>query len=118
MTSSDDAITIDSPERPTDVVTSNGASRESFRTVFMFAVMLVVAGLLAYENSFAGVFHFDDVPCIVTNHSLKSLSDTWNATSEEIPGGLRRRDVGRWTFTLNEAVGPESMPVLYRDRFQ
>lgn len=104
MTSSEYAITLNSPEQPTDVASSDGTERESFRSVFMFAVMLVLAGLLAYENSFAGVFHFDDVPCIVTNHSLKSLSDTWNATAEEIPGGLRRRNVGRWTFAFNRSL--------------
>lgn len=104
MTSSEHAITGDSPERPTDAMTSDGTSRESFRSVFMYAVMLVLASLLAYENSFLGVFHFDDFPCIVTNHSLKSLSDTWNASGDEIPGGLRRRDVGRWTFAFNRSL--------------
>lgn len=74
------------------------------RTVVMFALLLVLAGFLAYENSFAGVFHFDDFPCIVTNQSLKSLDATWRATAEEIPGGLRRRDVGRWTFALNRSL--------------
>ena len=104
MTSSEHAITGDSPERSTDAVTPDWAASESFRTIFMYAVMLVLAAFLAYENSFAGVFHFDDYPCIVTNHSLKSLSDTWNATAEEIPGGLRRRDVGRWTFAFNRSL--------------
>ncbi|WP_182865111.1 tetratricopeptide repeat protein [Rhodopirellula sp. JC639] len=74
------------------------------RTVWMFAMLLTLAGLIAYENSFAGVFHFDDYPCIVTNHSLTSLAGTWNATAEEIPGGLRRRAVGRWTFALNRSL--------------
>lgn len=80
------------------------APNDERRTVWMFALLLTLAGLIAYENSFAGVFHFDDYPCIVTNHALKSLSDTWNATAEEIPGGLRRRDVGRWTFAFNRSL--------------
>lgn len=71
------------------------------RRLWMFALLLVLAGTLAYENSFAGMFHYDDFPCIVRNHSLKSLIGTWQATGDEIPGGLKRRPVGRWTFALN-----------------
>ncbi|MEO1528662.1 MAG: tetratricopeptide repeat protein, partial [Planctomycetota bacterium] len=70
-----------------------------------FAVLLVAAGLLAYENSMSGVFAFDDIPCIVNNESLRSLGDTWTAGPDEIPGGLNRRVVGRWTFALNFAAG-------------
>src|SRR6056297_2241149 len=80
------------------------STSEQKLSVWMFALLLILAGLIAYENSFAGVFHFDDYPCIVTNHSLKSLFDNWNATAEEIPGGLRRRDVGRWTFAFNRSL--------------
>lgn len=79
-------------------VTSAGGER---RRLWMFALLLILAGTLAYENSFAGMFHYDDFPCIVRNHSLKSWTDTWQATGDQIPGGLKRRPVGRWTFALN-----------------
>jgi tetratricopeptide (TPR) repeat protein len=72
---------------------------------FAFAVLLVAAGLLAYENSMSGVFTLDDIPCIVNNESLRSLDATWNAGPDDIPGGLNRRVVGRWTFALNFAAG-------------
>lgn len=87
-----------------DGVTIDSHPSHQQRTVWMFALLLTLAAFIAYDNRFAGVFHFDDYPCIVTNHSLKSLSDTWNATAEETPGGLRRRDVGRWTFAFNRSL--------------
>ncbi len=67
--------------------------------------LLIAAGLIAYENSMPGVFVFDDDPCIINNDSLRSLRRTWNAGPEDIPGGLQRRVVGRWTFALNYAAG-------------
>ncbi len=105
MTSSEHAITGDSPERSTDAVTPDGTPRESFRSVFMFALVLVLASLLAYQNSFQGVFLFDDYSCIVQNESIRSLQSTLNATRDQIPVGLGRRPVGRWSFALNFAIG-------------
>ncbi len=42
-----------------------------------FPVLLVLAGLLAYGNSFGGAFVFDDQPSILTNMSLRSLLGSW-----------------------------------------
>ena len=75
------------------------------RSVLACGLLIVLAGLLAYQNSFAGVFLFDDFPCIVSNQSLRSLEATWNATDADIPGGLKRRVVGRWSFAMNYAFG-------------
>src|SRR6056297_3150501 len=70
-----------------------------------FSILLIAAGLMTYENSMVGVFVYDDIPCIVENESLNSLKSTWNAGPEDIPGGLKRRVVGRWTFALNYTAG-------------
>lgn len=104
MTLSTEQTNLDPTEHSLDEETQGQSSNDERRSVWMFALLLILAGFAAYENSFAGVFHFDDYPCIVTNHSLKSLGDTWSATSDEIPGGLRRRTVGRWTFALNRSL--------------
>ena len=58
------------------------------------SVILAVAGAVAFCNSFDGVFLFDDHPNIVTNRSIRSLVPLTQA-----------RAVGRFTFTVNYAVG-------------
>lgn len=75
------------------------------RLVSMFGILLCLAGLLAYQSSFQGVFLFDDYSCIVQNESIRSLESTLHATRDQIPGGLSRRPVGRWSFALNYALG-------------
>ncbi len=81
------------------------SDRDAARRNVMFGLLLTAAAYLAYANSFAGVFLLDDYACIVDNAALRSLKATWQASRDEIPGGLRRRDVGRWTFALNYAAG-------------
>lgn len=67
--------------------------------------LIVAAGCLAYANSFAGVFVYDDLPTIVDNVAIRSLSATWHAEPHDIPIGLWRRPVGRWSVALNYALG-------------
>ena len=42
-------------------------------TTALAAALILIAGLAAYSNSFAGVFVFDDEPAIAHNRNLRSL---------------------------------------------
>src|SRR5262245_12929682 len=63
------------------------------------AVVLLVAGFLAYANSFAGMFVFDDIPQIVENAQLESIWPGWGAVL------ARQRTFTEFTFALNRAAG-------------
>lgn len=76
---------------------SGGAKFVERRQIWMCSLLLIAAGMLAYENSFAGVFVYDDFPAIVKNQKLRSLSDTWRA-------GMRSRPVGELSFALNRSL--------------
>jgi len=67
--------------------------------------LLVLACVAAYANSFQGVFLFDDMPCIVVNPPLASLGGTLSATKADIPNGLWRRPVVRFSLALNRVLG-------------
>ncbi|QDV71429.1 TPR repeat-containing protein YrrB [Rosistilla carotiformis] len=77
----------------------------STRRPLLACWLIVAAGCLAYANSFAGVFVYDDLPTIVENRAIRSLDTTWSAQPQDIPMGLWRRPVGRWTVALNYAAG-------------
>lgn len=68
---------------------------------------LVALAGLAYSNSFAGPFVFDDVPSIVENPQIRG----WNALHEVFtdPGRVditvSGRPVAAWSLALNHALG-------------
>lgn len=73
--------------------------------------LIVIPALLAYRNSFDGVFVFDDRPSIVENpyirnhapwaHPLKAMQAPRNIT-------LSGRPVASFTFAMNYALAPAS----------
>ncbi len=62
--------------------------------------LLLLAGLLAYSNSFSGVFLLDDNRSIVNNPGIRTF-----ANSESASGSFQQRWVGWWSFKLNYALG-------------
>jgi len=66
---------------------------------------LLVATALAYANSFSKAFVFDDTPCIIENVTLRSWESTFWPSEWELPGGLVRRSVVRYSLALNYALG-------------
>src|SRR5688500_4254095 len=70
----------------------------------LVASVVVAAGGLAYLTSFSGVFVFDDVPAIVENHSIRSLSlpEVLRPPASATVSG---RPVANVTFALNYMVG-------------
>lgn len=78
-------------------MTLSAYTLDSRRTCFTSlgqGVVIVLAGLIAYSNSFSGPFVFDDT-VFLTESKLDSLSP---------PGGLTNRGLVHITFALNYAV--------------
>lgn len=62
--------------------------------------LVVVAGVLAYLNSFAGVFLFDDETNIVRNQHIRRLWSIWDVLTHH-----RRRPVVNLSLAINYALG-------------
>lgn len=73
------------------------------RPVLLSAAALAGAALLAYVNSFAVPFLFDDLPAIVANPSIRHLADALNppASGATVSG----RPLLNLSFALNYALG-------------
>lgn len=105
MSFSVDAASSDAADSAQQFDSDSTPSEKESRLIWMFGILLCLSGLLAYQNSFQGVFLLDDYSCIVQNESIRSLESTLQATRDQIPAGLWRRPVGRWSFALNYALG-------------
>ncbi len=71
----------------------DSAQRETLIALFVVAA----ATVLVYSNTFDATFHFDDVPNIVQNESLRDLGNHWP------PSGTRW--LGYLSFALNYRFG-------------
>lgn len=68
-------------------------------------LLLLLAGLAAYHNSFLGPFVFDDVPAIRDNPTIRTL---WPLTTPLTPPadtGVGGRPLANLSFALNHAFG-------------
>ncbi len=79
-----------------------------YRSPAFAAFVLVAAGVLAYLNSFAGPFVFDDEPSILRNPTIRSFATALGPPAE---GGLTisGRPVLNFTLALNYALGGEAV---------
>jgi tetratricopeptide (TPR) repeat protein len=70
-------------------------------------LVLVLAGIIAYANSFSGVFAYDDLFSIVQNPTIRSLWPPGEALSPPRTNGLTvsGRPVLNLTFAVNHAAG-------------
>jgi tetratricopeptide (TPR) repeat protein len=75
------------------------ASRLLDRVRPFYPVLLAAAGLLAYHNSFGGVFLLDDLRSIVDNDAVHTLAASWR----ELLFGLR--PLTNLTLAVNYALG-------------
>lgn len=68
------------------------------------AMAILVAAIVAYANSFAGVLVFDDIPAIRDNATLRTL---WPPTAFSPPRdtGLGGRPLANFSFALSHALG-------------
>ena len=85
--------------------TPNRNARLSDRGVGLRLGLIAVAGALAYANSLAGPFILDDMPTIVDNQSIRSLSALGTVLSP--PHGLpvAGRPIVNLSFAVNYAIG-------------
>jgi len=70
-------------------------------------LLLVLAGLLAYANSFYGVFMYDDFGSITDNPTLRAVWPPGAALAPPTTGGLTvsGRPVLNFTFAVNHVLG-------------
>jgi tetratricopeptide (TPR) repeat protein len=74
-----------------------------WRTPLFAVLVIAAAALVAYHNSFAVPFVFDDEPAILSNLSIRSL---WRAWSPPVNGGITvaGRPVLNFTLAVNYAI--------------
>jgi len=70
-------------------------------------LLVVAAGLLAYQNSFTGSFVFDDVVSIIRNPTIRHLWPPWQALSPPHGNGLpvEGRPFINLSLAINYALG-------------
>jgi len=70
-------------------------------------LLVVVAGLVAYHNSFMGPFILDDVPSIQNNPTIRHLWPIWQTLSPPHTGGatVEGRPLVNLSLALNYALG-------------
>ena len=71
------------------------------------ALVLIVAGLLAYHNSFTGPFVFDDLLSIPENQTIRHLWPIWQPLSPPHKGGITvgDRPIVNLSLAINYALG-------------
>jgi protein O-mannosyl-transferase len=80
------------------------------RRAWPWALLIVLAGSLAYASSFRGVFVFDDIPALTDNPSIRSFR-----SALQPPLGLTTS--GRPVLNLSFALNYASAPTGVRDAF-
>jgi tetratricopeptide (TPR) repeat protein len=80
---------------------ANNSSSDSTRARFAAGV-LVIAGLIAWSNSFSGPFVFDDRPAILANASLDTLAHAFSPPADG--GTVAGRPLVNLSFAVNRAI--------------
>jgi tetratricopeptide (TPR) repeat protein len=80
------------------------APQSGKRQAWLFAILLLFAGGIAYHNSLSGAFVFDDLPATRDN---PTLSTPWSLAAFSPPAntGVGGRPLANFTFALNRALG-------------
>ena len=73
--------------------------------VVWYAAALVIAGVLAYANSFSGPFLFDDFGSIVRNTSIRDLTNVRALFTTEDATPVSGRWLANLSYALNYAAG-------------
>jgi tetratricopeptide (TPR) repeat protein/uncharacterized membrane protein len=82
------------------------APRSFSPPIWLAAALIVAAGVIAYSNSFTGVFVFDDEPAIVENPQIRRLDSLTEAMKSPTGTTLSGRPVAALTFAINYALAP------------
>ena len=74
--------------------------------MFLAVALLLLAGVVAYSNSFSAPFLFDDDPAIADNPTIRSLWPPWGVLSPPNTGaGVNGRPVINLSFAINYSLG-------------
>src|SRR5436189_28435 len=68
-------------------------------------LVLIVAGLAVYHNSFAGPFIFDDICSIPNNPHIRGLWPPWQALSPPAHCTIEGRPLANFSLAVNYALG-------------
>ncbi len=82
-----------------------GSARPGAGRALLAALFLLVAGYLAYESSFEGIFVFDDEEAILTNPHVRSLSPLTEALKAPRMTTLETRPLPSLSLAVNYALG-------------
>lgn len=92
------------------MINSSGHPKLTSRPALLaVAAVLLVAGLLAYANSFSVPFLLDDVATLQGNAALRKVWPLWEAFSPPTNTGVGGRPVANLAFILNYAATGESL---------
>ena len=92
-------------QQPTSTSAIPPTPREK-RALFLAIVVLLLAGAVAYHNSFSAPFLFDDNPSISDNLTIRKLWPPWEALSPPATGAsVTNRPVVNYSFAINYALG-------------
>lgn len=80
------------------------AARADRPRVYLAATIIVLLGIIAYANSFGGVFLSDDYQAIVDNPNIRHLWPIWTAASAWPGSPMAGRPVVNVSFALNYAI--------------
>jgi tetratricopeptide (TPR) repeat protein len=69
------------------------------------AVVIAVAGMLAYANSLRGAFILDDQGTIVDNHQIRALSRLTDVLFPDVGSSVSGRPLVSLSFAINYAIG-------------
>lgn len=75
------------------------------RGIFLGALVIIIAGTLAYSNSFSGVMLFDDENSIVENFNIRYLSPIWESIVPPEGQDLPLRPIVYLSLALNYHFG-------------
>jgi tetratricopeptide (TPR) repeat protein len=78
---------------------------ETARARFLPGVIIVLAALAAYHNSFTGPFVLDDVSSITENLRIRHLWPIWDALSPPVSSMVAGRPVVNLSLAINYALG-------------
>lgn len=85
--------------------TSEASERTGDRSLFLIRCLLCLFVAVAYHNTFAGVFLFDDHTGIVQNRTIRTFDAAIFSDRNAYPIAYRRRPVVNLTYALNYAIG-------------
>ena len=82
-----------------------GPERKAFRLDRLVPLLLVAAGLFAYNNALHGPFVFDDLHAIRDNETIRTLWPPWDTLSPPAQSAVTGRPIANLSLAFNYALG-------------